>query len=89
MKILANDGISTSGENLLKEAGLEILDNRVSQEHLINFINENNVDVLLVKNATAINNEIIDSCKSLKIIGKAGITMDNVAVDHAIEKGFL
>ena len=87
MKILANDGISTSGENLLKEAGLEILDNRVSQEHLINFINENNVDVLLVKNATAINNEIIDSCKSLKIIGKAGITMDNVAVDHAIEKG--
>ena len=56
MKILANDGISTSGENLLKEAGLEILDNRVSQEYLINFINENNVDVLLVKNATAINN---------------------------------
>jgi hypothetical protein len=35
MKILANDGISTS-ENLLKEAGHEILDNRVSQEHLIN-----------------------------------------------------
>lgn len=87
MKILANDGISVSGENLLKDAGHEILNNRVSQEHLINFINENQVDVLLVRNATSIDKEIIDSCKSLKIIGKAGISMENIAVDEAIEKG--
>jgi D-3-phosphoglycerate dehydrogenase len=29
MKILANDGISNSGEKVLKEAGLNLLDNRV------------------------------------------------------------
>ena len=50
MKILANDGISNSGEKVfLKEVGLNLLDNRVSQEHLIPFINENQVEVLLVK----------------------------------------
>lgn len=87
MKILANDGISSSGETLLKEAGHEILDHRVSQEHLIHFINENQVEVLLIKNATSIDNELIDSCKSLKIIGKSGTEMNNVAVDYAIEKG--
>ena len=50
MKILANDGISNSGEKVLKEAGLNLLDNRISQEHLIPFINENQIEVLLVKN---------------------------------------
>jgi D-3-phosphoglycerate dehydrogenase len=44
----------------------EILNNRVSQEHLVQFINENQVDVLLVKNATSIDHQVIDSCKSLK-----------------------
>ena len=87
MKILANDGISTSGETLLIEAGHEILNHRVSQEHLVQFINENQVEVLLVKNATSIDHQVIDSCKSLKIIGKAGTEMNNVAVDYAIEKG--
>lgn len=87
MKILANDGISTSGETLLIEAGHEILNHRVSQEHLVQFINENQVQVLLVKNATSIDHQVIDSCKSLKIIGKAGTEMNNVAVDYAIEKG--
>lgn len=87
MKILANDGISASGETLLIEAGHEILNHRVSQEHLVQFINENQVEVLLVKNATSIDHQVIDSCKSLKIIGKAGTEMNNVAVDYAIEKG--
>ena len=88
MKILANDGISTSGETLLIEAGHEILNHRVSQEHLVQFINENQVEILLVKNATSIDHQVIDSCKSLKIIGKAGTEMNNVAVDYAIEKGY-
>ena len=87
MKILANDGISTSGETLLIETGHEILNHRVSQEHLVQFINENQVEILLVKNATSIDHQVIDSCKSLKIIGKAGTEMNNVAVDYAIEKG--
>ena len=87
MKILANDGISASGETLLIEAGHEILNHRVSQEHLVQFINENQVEILLVKNATSIDHQVIDSCKSLKIIGKAGTEMNNVAVDYAIEKG--
>jgi D-3-phosphoglycerate dehydrogenase len=36
MKVLANDGISKAGEQALKEAGIEILDNRVAQDHVIN-----------------------------------------------------
>lgn len=87
MKILANDGISKAGEKALKEAGLDLLDNRVSQDHLISFINDNQVDVLLVRSATKVRKDLIDACPSLKIIGRGGVGMDNIDVDYAREKG--
>ncbi|ASW73864.1 3-phosphoglycerate dehydrogenase [Chryseobacterium piperi] len=87
MKVLANDGISKAGELALKEAGIEVLDNRVAQDHVINFINENNVDVLLVRSATKVKKDIIDACPGLQIIGRGGIGMDNIDVDYAKSKG--
>ncbi|KAB1228499.1 D-2-hydroxyacid dehydrogenase [Chryseobacterium viscerum] len=87
MKVLANDGISKAGENALKEAGIEILDNRVAQDHVINFINDNNVDVLLVRSATKVRQDLIDACPGLKIIGRGGIGMDNIDVEYAKSKG--
>jgi len=87
MKVLANDGISKAGENTLKEAGIEILDNRVAQDHVINFINDNNVDVLLVRSATKVRHDLIDACPGLKIIGRGGIGMDNIDVEYAKSKG--
>ncbi|SMP32604.1 D-2-hydroxyacid dehydrogenase [Chryseobacterium profundimaris] len=87
MKVLANDGISKAGEQTLKNAGIEILDNRVAQDHVINFINENKVDVLLVRSATKVRQNLIDACPGLKIIGRGGIGMDNIDVEYAIEKG--
>lgn len=87
MKVLANDGISKAGEQVLKEAGIEILDNRVAQDHVINFINDNHVDVLLVRSATKVRQELIDACPGLKIIGRGGIGMDNIDVEYAKSKG--
>ncbi|MCC3214314.1 D-2-hydroxyacid dehydrogenase [Chryseobacterium sp. X308] len=87
MKVLANDGISKAGENTLKEAGIDILDNRVAQDHVINFINDNNVDVLLVRSATKVRQDLIDACPGLKIIGRGGIGMDNIDVEYARSKG--
>ncbi|MCE4063468.1 D-2-hydroxyacid dehydrogenase [Chryseobacterium gleum] len=87
MKVLANDGISKAGENALKQAGIEILDNRVAQDHVINFINDNNVTVLLVRSATKVRQDLIDACPGLKIIGRGGIGMDNIDVEYARSKG--
>lgn len=87
MKVLPNDGISKSGENLLTEAGIEVLNHKVSQEHLADFINENQVDVLLVRSATQVRQNLIDACPNLKIIGRGGVGMDNIDVEYAIDKG--
>ena len=87
MIVLANDGISQSGIQLLKNADITVLESRVSPEHLSKFINENNVDVLLVRSATQVRQNLIDECPSLKIIGRGGIGMDNIDVEYAIDKG--
>jgi D-3-phosphoglycerate dehydrogenase len=86
MKVLANDGIADSGKNILIEAGIELLEAKVSQEHLISFINENEVDVLLVRSATKVRRDLLDACPTLKIVGRGGVGMDNIDVEYAIEK---
>jgi D-3-phosphoglycerate dehydrogenase len=87
MKVLANDGVSKSGINALETAGFEVLTTTVAQEQLENYINENAVDVLLVRSATKVRKDIIDGCKDLKIIGRGGVGMDNIDVDYARDKG--
>ncbi|MEC5395606.1 D-2-hydroxyacid dehydrogenase [Bergeyella sp. RCAD1439] len=87
MKVLANDGISEAGKKILTEAGIELLEHRVAQDHLAQFINEHLVDVLLVRSATKVRQPLIDACPSLKIIGRGGVGMDNIDVDYARQKG--
>ena len=43
MKILANDGISESGKNKLEEYGFDVDLTKVSQEQLVDYINNNSV----------------------------------------------
>ena len=87
MKILANDGISQSGIDMLTEAGFEVITTNVAQEQLVNFINDNKIVVLLVRSATSARKDLIDSCPGLKIIGRGGVGMDNIDVEYAREKG--
>ena len=86
-KILANDGISHSGVEALDSNGYEVSTTNVAQEQLINHINENQIDVLLVRSATTVRKDLIDACSSLKIIGRGGVGMDNIDVDYARDKG--
>ena len=87
MKVLANDGISESGKEALEKAGFEVIQTKVAQEQLKDYLKENNVDVILVRSATKVRKDIIDACPDLKIIGRAGVGMDNIDVDYARSKG--
>ena len=58
MKVLANDGISKSGIDLLEKNGFEVKVTKVAQEQLPKYINENNVTVLLVRSATKVRKDI-------------------------------
>lgn len=87
MKVLANDGISKSGIKALEKGGFEVITTKVAQEQVANYINANNVSVILVRSATKMKQDVIDACPGLKIIGRGGVGMDNIDVDYARSKG--
>jgi D-3-phosphoglycerate dehydrogenase len=87
MKILANDGISQTGIDALKKDGFDITTINVSQEQLIDYINDNQIEALLVRSATTARKELMDSCPGLKLIGRGGVGMDNIDVEYAKSKG--
>ncbi len=87
MKVLANDGISQMGVSKLESNGFEVSTENVPQEQLIEKINADNISVLLVRSATKVRENLIDSCPSLKIIGRGGVGMDNIDVEYARNKG--
>lgn len=87
MKVLANDGISKSGILALENGGFEVITTKVAQEQVANFVNQNDISVVLVRSATKIRKDIIDACPGLKIIGRGGVGMDNIDADYAKSKG--
>lgn len=86
MKILANDGISLGGKLMLEKEGFEVITTFVAQDQLANFINQNEIEVLLVRSATKVRQDLIDATQ-LKIIGRGGVGMDNIDVEYAQSKG--
>ena len=87
MNILINDGITEDGEKKLIKSGFKTRTKSINQEEIIDFINTNDIEVVLVRSATKIRKDIIDSCPKLKIIGRGGVGMDNIDVDYAKSKG--
>ena len=87
MKILANDGISASGIEALEKAGFEVINTKVAQEQLENYINEHSIDAIIIRSTTQVRQELIEACPSIKLIGRAGVGMDNIDVEYAIDNG--
>lgn len=86
MKVLAIDGISKSGSNTLEKEGFEVLETKVAQEQLENYINTHSIDAVLVSNNLEIQQELIDVCPSLKLIGATTIT-ENIDAQYAEDQG--
>lgn len=87
MKILVNDTLSKSGEITLQEAGFEVINTKVAQQQLENFIATENIDAILVDGTTQIQQELIDACPSLKLIACNGNNMDAIDTQYAQDQG--
>jgi len=87
MKILANDGVSQAGVDKLEQAGHEVIQTKVAQEQLTDYLKKNDIDVILVRSATTVRKDLIDACPNLKIIGRGGVGLDNIDVEYAKSKG--
>jgi D-3-phosphoglycerate dehydrogenase / 2-oxoglutarate reductase len=85
VKILANDGIDAAGKKIFEAAGFSISTDKVPQDKLAEALL--NFDGILVRSATTVRKEVIDVVPNLKLIGRAGVGMDNIDVKYAREKG--
>jgi len=78
MLILANDGIDSEGKALLEAAGFQVQTDKVAQADLAAFIKEKKVVGVLVRSATQITEKELSASPSLKVIGRAGVGLDNI-----------
>ena len=85
IRILANDGIDAIGKKMLSDAGFEVVTEKVAQADLSRELK--NYDAVLVRSASKITEEVIEACPNLKVIGRAGVGMDNIDVEFAKYKG--
>ncbi len=85
MRILANDGIHPSGKEQLEKAGFIVETQKIEQEDLKDGLK--NYHVILVRSATKVTADIINANPQLKIIGRAGVGLDNIDLKAAENRG--
>ncbi len=88
-KVVVCDSISEKGIEILKndpEIEVEIktdLDKKELPKHLTD------TDAIITRSATTVDKEFLSHCKNLKVIGRAGVGVDNIDLDEASKKGIL
>ncbi len=86
-KILITDHISEEGIRKLREFGDVEIQVGVSEEELKARIA--GYDALIVRSGTKVTREVIEAGTRLKVIGRAGVGVDNIDVDSATERGIM
>lgn len=87
MKILINDGLHAAGIALLQEAGHTVDTVNIPQQDLPARLNE--YDAILVRSATTVRRDLMDSAPNLKLVGRGGVGLDNIDLDAAKEKNIV
>ncbi|HUJ30733.1 MAG TPA: hypothetical protein VLY23_05595, partial [Candidatus Acidoferrum sp.] len=85
MKIIIADKISERGIALLRESGWEVT--TPSAATLPSELA--NADALIVRSATKVTPALLEKAAKLRVIGRAGVGVDNVDVDAATHRGVL
>ncbi|GJQ09082.1 hypothetical protein GpartN1_g873.t1 [Galdieria partita] len=86
-RILVTEKLSDEGVNILKKSFIVDLKYGLSPEELLDEIPE--YDALIVRSATKVNKELILAGKKLRVIGRAGVGVDNIDLHTATERGIL
>ncbi|VAW40754.1 D-3-phosphoglycerate dehydrogenase [hydrothermal vent metagenome] len=88
MKVLISDNLAPIGEKILREAGIEVdVKTGLPPEELKAIIPA--YDGLVIRSATKVREDIIEAATGLKVIGRAGIGLDNVDIPAASQKGIV
>ena len=87
-KVLISDTMSSRAEEIFRERGVEVdvvteLDPAELEKIIVNY------DGLAVRSSTKVTEKIIEAGSKLRVIGRAGIGVDNIDVGSASKKGIV
>ena len=77
MKILITDPVSDSGINLIKESGFDMIYETDLDDNGIKEV-ITDIDGWIVRSGTKATKELIKTARQLKVIGRAGVGVDNI-----------
>ncbi|WP_378951656.1 phosphoglycerate dehydrogenase [Pelosinus sp. sgz500959] len=87
MRILVSDPVSQQGVELLQKEYEVDVKTQLPIEELIRIIPE--YDALVVRSETKVTKAVIEAAANLKVIGRAGVGVDNIDVPAATQKGIV
>ncbi len=87
MKILVSDALHEAGIELLRKVADVEIATGLGEEQLIEKIRS--TDALLVRSKTKVTKRVIENAKNLKVIGRAGVGVDNIDLEAATKRGIV
>jgi D-3-phosphoglycerate dehydrogenase len=84
-KILVSDGLSEAGLNLLRAAGEVAVTPKIGADELLVALPE--YHALIVRSRTKVTARVVEAGRNLKVIGRAGVGVDNIDVAAALARG--
>ena len=87
MKVLVKEKIAQAGIDLLREHFEVEVDTEMTDEELRQKIND--YDAIVIRSASKITEQVLEYAKTLKMIGRAGVGVDNIDVKAATKKGIV
>ncbi|MDA0269222.1 MAG: phosphoglycerate dehydrogenase, partial [Cyanobacteria bacterium] len=86
-KVLVSDPVDQAGLDILSQVAQVDVQTKLSPEELVKIIPE--YDALMIRSGTKVTQEVIEAGQQLKIIGRAGVGVDNVDVPMATRRGIV
>src|SRR5215467_4247815 len=88
-KVLLLDGIDPAGVEVIQRSrSIEpIVHDKIVREKLLEIVPD--ADAIIVRSSTSVDRELMQKAARLKVVGRAGVGVDNVDLDAATEFGIL
>jgi D-3-phosphoglycerate dehydrogenase len=87
MKVLVSDNLGEIGVRMMQEEeGIEVdVRSGLSPEELVGIVGD--YEALVIRSATEVTDDLLQAAQRLKVIGRAGVGLDNVDIPAATKRG--
>ena len=87
-KVLLTDPISQSGIDVFNQYNIDVINKpNITDDELSSILPD--IDGWVIRSGTNINSNHIEDCKKLKVIGRAGVGIDNIDIHSATNNGIV